>query len=81
MQLGTSLWNMSSNNNELGMNTPKGLIIRNKSGKSTDSSATITPPISNMRIVLKTNKEGQPNWVREKRPIFDRLIHLLTIEI
>ena len=71
---------IENNTKELGMNTPKGLLIRNRSGRTTTSSVTITPPISNKMIVCIQDSEDKETWKVTKRPLFDRLIHLLSFE-
>ena len=61
----------------LGMNTPKGLLIRNITRDTRrGSAATITPPISNKMI--KKNEDSI--YEVTSRPFLDRLVNLLSFE-
>ena len=45
-------WHQIENSKrKFGMNTPKGLLIRNYYGVDAGAVSTITPPVSNLRIV------------------------------
>ena len=78
-----------------GMNTPKGLVIKTlyKSewedskgdvdhvSSLPDSSQTISPPISNLRISFTKKNEIQMGlWKIEKRPKWEKFLSLITLE-
>ena len=62
------------------MNTPKGLLIRNYHGGDAGTASTITPPISNLRIVKDSSGEKM-KWEIQRRPFLDRFVNLISFEI
>lgn len=74
-------WHQIENSTrKLGMNTPKGLLIRNYHGGDEGVASTITPPISNLRIV-KDSSDEVTKWKIQRRPFLDRFINLISFEI
>ena len=63
-----------------GMNTSKGLLIRQYE-KGFANFGSITPvPISSLRIVKDRISKNNENWIVKKRNIIDRIISLITFE-